>query len=338
MATQLVGAGGLTVELALRQFQKKLISRNRAETHFMRAGLGVKASIGQRMGKSISFRRQDSIYPAGTAASSAAGSAPTALTEGTQPAAISASWSEVLATCSQYGQVILYSDLAETQTTDDVMAESVQNLQESMNDALDLLTRDILVAGTNVQYASIATTRGGASGLGSGMIINLAELREAKRTLMNNNVKGVSAEDGLYVVITNPNASYDLESDSNITNIFQYSHQAQHNEELFKPHFRDLPLGFRLFVTTNVRVFVDAGLSSADVVSSHVFGEGAFAVIDLEAFPPQIIRKERGSGGATGDPLNQIASVGWKASHTAVIFDQARQVRIEHITTANTMG
>lgn len=338
MATQLIGIGGQGVELKLRQFQKRLISRNRAETYFMRPGLGAKASIGRRMGKAISFRRMESIYPAGTAGSAAAGSAPSALTEGTQPAAINATWSEVQATASQYGQVLLYSDISEEQSIDDVMGESVENLRESMNDALDLLTRDILAAGTNVQYASVAATRGGASGVGSGMLLNLAELREAKRTLMNNNVKGVSAEDGLYVVITNPNTSFDLEADSNITNIFMHSQQTKHNEELFKPAFRDLPLGFRLFVTTNTRVFAASGLSNMDVVNTTVLGNEAFATIDLEAFPPQIIRKERGSGGATGDPLNQIASVGWKASHTAVIFDQARQVRIEHGTSAMTMG
>ena len=170
------------------------------------------------------------------------------------------------------------------------------------------------------------------------MNLNLAELRESKRTLMNNNIKGVPSEDGLYVVITNPNTSFDLEADSNITNIFMHSQQAKHNEELFKPFFRDLPLGFRLFVTTNTRVFAAAGLSAMDVVNTTVLGNEAFAVVDLEAFPPQIIRKERGSGGATGDALNQVASVGWKASHTAVILDTPRQVRIEHATSAMTMG
>lgn len=336
MATQLIGVGGLGVELKLRQFQKRLISRNRAKTYFMR--FGAKDSIARRMGKAINYRRMDSIYPAGLANSLSAGSAPSALTEGTQPAAINPTFSEVAATASQYGQVILYSDLSEEQSVDDVMAESVKNLGESMNDALDLLTRDILVAGTNLQYAGVAVTLGGASGVASGMLLNLAELREAKRALSNNNVDGVSSEDGLYVVITNPNAGMDLESDSNITNIFMHSQQTKHNEELFKPHFRDLPLGFRLFITTNTRVFAGLGLSAMDVVSTHVLGNEAYAVIDLEAFPPQIIRKERGSGGATGDPLNQIASVGWKASHTGVIFDQARQVQIRHGTSAMTMG
>src|SRR3712207_8441825 len=37
----------------------------------------------------------------------------------------------------------------------DVAGEYTDNLAEAMADALDLLTRDVLVAGTNRQYASI---------------------------------------------------------------------------------------------------------------------------------------------------------------------------------------
>lgn len=336
MATQLIGVGGLTVELALRQFNRRLIARNRAEAVFNRWGL--EAGIARRNGKAISFRRQDSIYPAGLAASNAAASAPSALTEGTQPAAINASWSEVQATVSQYGQVILYSDVADEQALDDVMPESVENLSESMTDALDLVTRDQLVAGTNRQYASIATTRGGASGVGSGMVLNFAELREAKRTEQRNNVRGVRSENGRYVVIGHPDTEFDLWSDTNIVNVAQYNPTEKRSEELWEVNFHDLPGGFRWFSTTNARIFAGAGLSAMNVYDTIVMGEEWYGRIKFEAFPPQIIRKPRGSGGATGDPLNQIASVGWKASHTAVILDQARGVNIEHATSAHTMG
>ena len=61
------------------------------------------ASIGRRQGKAISFRRNEIIYSAGNASSLANASAPGALTEGTFPAAIDATWSEVQATISQYG-------------------------------------------------------------------------------------------------------------------------------------------------------------------------------------------------------------------------------------------
>ena len=56
-----------------------------------------------------------------------------------------------------------------------------------MTEALDLITRDVLVAGTTVQYAGTAGSRGG---VGSGMNLNLAEIREAKRVLARSNANG----------------------------------------------------------------------------------------------------------------------------------------------------
>lgn len=105
MANELLGIGGQAVELKLRQFDKRLITRLRADAVFNR--FGRQATIGPRMGKAISFRRFESIYSAGNAGSAAAGSAPTALTEGTPPAALNATVSEVQATISQYGGLLL---------------------------------------------------------------------------------------------------------------------------------------------------------------------------------------------------------------------------------------
>lgn len=330
MATQLLGIGGETVELKLSKFDKRLIDRNRAETNFNR--FARTASIGRNQGKAISFRRNESIYSAGNAGSFANASAPAALTEGTFPAAIDSTWSEVQATISQYGQVILVSDMVDAQALDDVSGQLVENLGEAMTDALDLLTRDVLVAGTNRQYAGISLTRGGASGVGSGMYLTLAELREAKRTLKRNNVKGVQGEDNKYVVLTHPDAMYDLEGDSNITNVFKDVRLESANQEMFNTSFKDLPLGFRIFESTNCRIFASLGLSGADVYQTHVIGREAYGLISLEALPARVIRKPLGSGGATGDPLDQVASIGWKAAHAAVILDQSRHIIIEHVT------
>lgn len=329
MATELLGIGGMTVELKLTKFDKRLISRNRAETVFNL--FGRKGTIGRRQGKAISFRRFENIYPAGNAGPAAAGSAPAALTEGTPPAPINGTFSEVQATVSQYGQFSIISDMTEEQALDDVSGEYTENLSESMKDALDLLSRDILAAGTNRQFASTAGSR---LMVGSGMYLNLAELREAKRSLKRVNVRPVTGQDGKYPVILHPDAMFDLESDSNITNFFKDVTLKSANEELFNTSFKDLPLGFRLFETTNARVHASLGLSGANVYITHVLGQEAYAVIDLEALPARIIRKARGSAG-TSDPLDQIATIGWKAAHTAVILAQDRQVLIEHVSSVS---
>lgn len=203
IAYQTWGTGGLSKEGQLVTFEKRLLTRFRADTVYNRFGL--QRSIPKQGGKSISFRRLEPILGASYAAAYNSGGAfasgPAALTEGTPGAAIDATWTEILATVSQYGQFIQITDMAEDQSIDMILPETVENFAEAMTEALDLATRDLISAGTNVQYASTAGSRGAVA---SGMNMNLAEIRKAKRTLMRANAKPVRSEGGKYVLITHP--------------------------------------------------------------------------------------------------------------------------------------
>jgi N4-gp56 family major capsid protein len=165
------------------------------------------------------------------------------------------------------------------------------------------------------------------------MYLSLAELRRAKRTLKKSNAKPIRSAGGKYVVISNPDGGYDLEGDSNITTPWINAGARGGSNQVFDVTYQDLPNGFRYQETTLARVFASAGLSGADVITTLVLGEEAYGTIKLDAMPAEIIRKERGSAG-TNDPLNQVASVGWKAAHTAVILNHANLVRIEHASSA----
>ncbi len=334
--TQLIGVGGQTQELQLTTFNKRLLSRFRAETVFNR--FGRQDGIPVHGGKAISYRRMEAIYSAGNGGSAAAGSAPTALVEGTfiyATSLVDATWTQVLCTVSQYGQALLMSDLSEDQSIDMVVPETTENFSEAMTDALDLITRDVLVAGTNVQYAK---TNGSRGDIGSGDYLSLAELRAAKRTLLNNNARPVRSEGGKFVAITNPNSLYDLEGDSNITNFWQYAgDRGVDANQLFDVEFRDLPMGFRLYVTTNTRVFAGAGFSQANVVATMLIGEEFYGTSKFDSMPARIITHDRGTSGIV-DPLDQVASIGWKASWGAVRLNEALAVRIEHNTSSHNIG
>lgn len=331
--TQTLGVGGALVELQLTTFDKRLLSRFRAETVFNRFGL--QRGIPLHGGKAISFRRLEAIFSAGVGASTAAGSAPTALVEGTPPTAIDATWSQILCTVSQYGQFLLISDLAEDQSVDVVVPEYTEDFSEAMTDALDLITRDILVAGTNVIYHG---TNGSRGDIGSGDYLSLADLRAAKRVLLNNNARPVKSESSKFVVITNPNSLYDLEGDANITNFWQYAgDRGVDNNQLFDVEFRDLPMGFRLYVTTNTRVFAQGGFSQANVIATLVLGEEWYGTVKLDGMAAQIVTHDRGTSGVV-DPLNQVASLGWKASWGAAILNQALGVRVEHNSSSHNIG
>jgi N4-gp56 family major capsid protein len=92
-----------------------------------------------------------------------------------------------------------------------------------------------------------------------------------------------------------------------------------------------------LYITTNTRIFASSGLSGADVHATLVFGDQWYGVVKYDSMPAEVIVKERGSGG-TSDPLNQLATVGWKASYAAGILNQGNGLRIEHSTSATAFG
>ena len=80
-------------------------------------------------------------------------------------------------------------------------------------------------------------------------------------------------------------------------------------------------------------VYAKAGASETDVGAALVFGEDAYGVVDLGvvgASPVRTIVKPLGSAG-TADPLDQMATIGWKVDgFAAVILNQNWLVRVEH--------
>ena len=308
MAIELIGAGGMVVELK-QTYDRMLLTR--ALPSLVHANYGLKKNIPAKGGKSIEFRKMTAI-PAST----------TALTEGTPPTATNATFTNVAATISQYGQYAQISDLLDTQAFDPVISEYVKNFGEAMGDSLDQVVRTILVAGTTVQWASTATTQ---NLVGSGMYINSAEIREAVSTLKRQNAKPVV--DGKFVCVLHPDCSRDLFTDSNVVNAFQHAAPRADNNPLFSGVLGDY-MGVRFVETTNARIFSSLGLSGADVYACLFIGKEAYAVTELDALQARTVIHPRGSGGHT-DPLEQYGTIGWKAALAAVILNQNYMVRLE---------
>ena len=70
--------------------------------------------------------------------------------------------------------------------------------------------------------------------------------------------------------------------------------------------------------------------TGADVYGTIIIGKGAYGVVDVAGkSKPETIIKPLGSAGAA-DPLNQRATVGWKAFMTAVRLQELAILRVEH--------
>jgi len=78
----------------------------------------------------------------------------TALTEGETPSATDITITNKTGTVAEYGAYIRYTKKLAMMGIDRVAAEASDALGEQAGDSLDQLVRDVIVAGTTVQYAS----------------------------------------------------------------------------------------------------------------------------------------------------------------------------------------
>ena len=76
----------------------------------------------------------------------------------------------------------------------------------------------------------------------------------------------------------------------------------------------------------------EAGAEGRDVYATLVMGDNAYGTTQLSGEGLQHIVKQLGSAG-TSDPLNQRATVGWKANKVTVRLVEAFMVRIETAST-----
>ena len=76
----------------------------------------------------------------------------------------------------------------------------------------------------------------------------------------------------------------------------------------------------------------EAGAEGRDVYATLVMGDNAYGTTELAAGGLEHIVKQLGSAGSS-DPLNQRATVGWKANKVTVRLVEAFMVRIETTST-----
>ena len=86
--------------------------------------------------------------------------------------------------------------------------------------------------------------------------------------------------------------------------------------------------------TTEAKIFNGAGADGIDVYSTLIIAANAYATTKIKNGGLETIIKQLGSAG-TADPLNQRATVGWKAIKVTEILSQQYMIRIETASTFN---
>lgn len=289
-----------------------------AEPELVHDQFGQKQPIPKNGGKTIQFRKYSPL-PKLTVA----------LEEGKTPDGQSLNMTIVEATVAQYGGYIELSDMLLLTAIDNNLVQATKLLGGQAGRTLDTITREVLVGGTNVQYAegqvnARSSLKGGAADGNHYLTVNA--IRQAVRTLKRMNAP---RKDGGYVAIIHPDCAYDLMSDPN----WKYPHQYQDTANIYEGEIGKIE-GVRFVETSEAKIFEKAGASSRDVYATLVLGDDAYGTTDIQGGGLQHIVKQLGSAG-TADPLNQRATAGWKATKTAVRLVEEYMVRIETCASAN---
>lgn len=296
-------------------------------TKLCHAKYGQKRPIPKNNGKKAEFRRWTPFDPDVLV---------DGLVEGVTPGGQDLAQSIVEAEVKQYGAYVEISDLLGKTAYDDVYEGATDELGEQVGVCVEHVTRDVMNAGTNVQYANGKTSR---DTLTDADVFTVTELRKAVRTLKKAKAKMfTSGEDGKsrkphYICICSPDTTYDLQDDSLWQDVSKYSNA----EQIYAGEIGRL-FGVVFVESTEAKSFeiLDGDDTVIGTVQSTlIFGKDAYGTIDIEGSGrPRTIIKALGSAGSS-DPLNQRATVGAKVpAYGAVILNQMWMLRVEHGATA----
>ena len=257
----------------------------------------------------------------------------TALSEGITPSGKQLSTTDITAQISYYGDYVTLTDVVQVETPDPILTETAEILGDQVGDSLDQLCRDVIVAGTTVQYASTATSR---ATVAAAMKINRDEAKQAVRTLKGNNARPLTSmidpSTGYntapigrsFVGIVHPDTTFDLDDATGWVPLEKYP-----NKSNVMPDEVGALAGIRFVESTNAKVFSSAGAGSIDVYATLVVAQNAYAMTRISGETLRNIVKPLGSAG-TADPLDQRSTSGWKLSYVAKVLNDNFLLRIEH--------
>ncbi len=261
----------------------------------------------------------------------------TPLSEGITPVGSSLVSTLVYATVQPYGDFVTTTDVVDYSSQDPVLVETSAILGDQAGDTLDQLTRNVVVAGTNVYYGGGRTSRITVTSvdLMTGSLIKKIvrllktnKTRKITRMIKPGNGYDTSAVNSCYLGIVHPNVTYDLKALSGFTPVEKYAnHMAILDGEIGKVD------EVRFIETTNAKVFTGLGAGGVDVYGTLIFGTDAYGMSRISGEALKNIIKPLGSGGSS-DPLDQRATSGWKATFVAKILNDDFLVRVETAVSA----
>ena len=307
------GSSGMSAEMKTF-YERRLIDQ--ALPALVHDQFGDSYPIPANNGKTIEFRKYDALPKATTP-----------LTEGVTPEGQALTVTTVTAEVHQYGGWVPLTDMVQMTTIDNNVVQATSVLASQSGRTMDTIVRDILAGGTNVIYApkvsdGVETPVSSRAGLDATAQLTVDLIEQAVAQLKVQNADPIGSAGGSYVCIIHPYAAYDIKKDPNWVEAHKYASP----EEIFEGEIGKIN-NVRFVETSEAKIWTGTGCPSGlAVFGTLVLGAHAYATTELEGGGLQHIVKQLGYG---DDPLNQRASVGWKAVKTAERLSEQYMVRIE---------
>ena len=305
------GASGMSAEMKTF-YEKRLIDQ--AEPALVHDQFGDPYPIPANGGKNIEFRKYDSLPKATTP-----------LTEGVTPDGQTMNVSTVTAEVRQYGGWVPITDTLQLTAIDNNIITATKIIASQAGRTLDTIVRDVLAGGTNVIYAPKIGEGGAETAVTSRATLDatcqltsdLIARAATQLKAMNADPIGTS-----FVGIIHPYVAYDLRRDPDWIDVHKYAQPDEiYNGEIGTLH------GVRFVETSEAKIWKGTGCPAGlAVFSTLILGAHAYGSTEIEGGGLEHIVKQLGYG---DDPLNQRASVGWKAHKTAERLVEQYMVRIE---------
>lgn len=222
---------------------------NLAEPELIHDQFAQKHPIPKNSGKTIEFRKYDSLPKALVP-----------LTEGVTPAGQKLSMGVIRATIKQYGGYIELSDILELTAIDNNLVQATRLLASQAGRTSDTITREVLAGGTNVVYAGDAKDRselvGGDATEANNKYLSVDDIRKAVRALKVMNAQKIN---GYFAGIIHPDTAYDLMSDKKWVDVKTYSDP----DGIYEGEIGKIE-GVRFVETTEAKIFHASDLVIAD--------------------------------------------------------------------------
>lgn len=282
--------------------------------------------------RSVSFRRFDPLD-----------NTPVELVEGVTPEGQPLTYTDLQVDLKQYGGLVVLSDVLLDTADSPVMEQATELVGEQAAQTVERLRADVLLGGSNVDYANGTARNEVNTPISLGLIRRIT--RKMKRQLAEPITQVISSTPRFYtesihpsyIAICHPDVEGDIRNIPGFKDAIDYGSRTPFETEIGAVE------GVRFLTTTMMPTYPDAGgakvntagddmLSTtgtkADVYPILFIARNSYGLVPLkgaESLTPMVVNPTP----TESDPLAQRGTIGWKTMQGTVILNQAWIIRAE---------